>query len=661
MKRLATLLLATVTCLAQSTVAPTPDAVGSPRGEDWSGYNIVNSFETGYRFHTVGGSLDQYRSTVNYSNGVRLLASFLSINSKDGHGHFFDDLVLTTRGLGNDPYENATLRIAKNGLYRYDLIWRLNDYHNPGLRTGDQAGQHLLDTQYTTSDQDFTLFPDSNVKFFLGYTRGNQNGPALSTIQLFDSRGNEFPLFENVRRVRNEYRIGNELRLFGYRFTWMHGWEDFKEDSGYASGPNAGNDPASTSTLASFHRSEPYHGTSPYWRGALFTEREHFSANARATYTSGQRDFVLDETSSGTNRFGIDTARQVVTAGKAQRPVFAGNLTLSYFPFPNLSATNQTTLNNVRIDGNSVYLQFDNATQAANFAAFEFLGIRTFANQTTLDFRLTHWLSFFGGYQYSDRQIRSQEFSKSQGGAFNALSQQTNILHEGQFGLRLTPAKPLSILLEGELGHASQPLSPIAERNYHTLSARLRYKLKTFSLTAVAGENYNTNSVTLSSFASHARNYSADAAWTPRTWFALDAGYTKLHLDTAGGIAYFANGQPLTGQQSLYESNLHVADVTARFDWKGRADFMAGYSHTQDTGDGRSSAVDASAGPVLGAFRAAQTFPLSYRSPMARLSIQITQKIRWNLGYQYYGYNERFLNGGDYRAHTGYSSVLWSF
>ena len=24
------------------------------------------------------------------------------------------------------------LRIQKNGLYRYDMSWRLNDYYNPG-------------------------------------------------------------------------------------------------------------------------------------------------------------------------------------------------------------------------------------------------------------------------------------------------------------------------------------------------------------------------------------------------------------------------------------------------------------------------------------------------------------------------------------------------
>src|SRR5690348_2562165 len=156
--------------LGQPTVAPTSEPVGSNRGDNWSDYNIVDSFETGYRFRTFGGSFDQYRSTVNYGDGVRLFSSFLTVNSKDGHGKYFDEISLTTQGLGNDPYESATLRIQKNGLYRYDMVWRLNDYYNPGLRTGGAAGFHLLDTEYTTQDHDFTLFLQSNVTFFLGYS-----------------------------------------------------------------------------------------------------------------------------------------------------------------------------------------------------------------------------------------------------------------------------------------------------------------------------------------------------------------------------------------------------------------------------------------------------------------------------------------------------------
>ena len=41
--------------------------------------------------------------------------------------------MLSTSGLGNDPYQNASLRVQKNGLYRYDMLWREDDYYNPGL------------------------------------------------------------------------------------------------------------------------------------------------------------------------------------------------------------------------------------------------------------------------------------------------------------------------------------------------------------------------------------------------------------------------------------------------------------------------------------------------------------------------------------------------
>jgi hypothetical protein len=647
-------------CFAQQTVAPTDEPVGPARGDNVSDYNIVDSFETGYRFRTFGGSFDQYRSTVNYGDGIRLLASFLTINSKDGHGAFFDEIVLTTQGLGNDPYESAALRIQKNRLYRYDLTWRLNDYYNPGLRTDGQQGQHLLDTEYTTQDNDLTLFPQSNVKFFLGYSRSNQEGPALSSVQLFSSQGNEFPLFENVHRVQNEYRVGNEIRFYGIRFTWTRGWQDFKEDSSYLSGVNLGNNIGNPTTLTSFQRTEPIHGTSPYWRGALFAERKRFAVSGRLNYTAGQRAFALDETAVGTVAFGLTSAQQVLTEGNAQRPVVSGNLTLSFFPSSKLTIVNQSTVNDIRIDGNSVYAIFNNATQTLSYLAFEFLGIRTIANETTLNFRLNRWLGLYGGYQYSDRQIRSNEASTFEGNVFTSPSQQTNLLHEGQFGIRLKPVKPLSILLDGSVGRANRPLTPIADRNYQVLGARVQYKVKTLLFTGSTRENYNTNSVLLSSYASHSRTHAVNGTWTPRNWFALDAGYSKLHLNTAGGINFFALGQFMTGQ-SIYISNLHVGTLTARFDIKKRADIFVGYSHTQDTGDGRATATGPGIGTTLPAFQAAQTFPLKFLSPMARLSIRINEKIRWNMGYQYYGYNELFLNGEDYRAHTGYTSLLWSF
>ncbi|MBV9743222.1 MAG: hypothetical protein JO099_05615, partial [Acidobacteriia bacterium] len=183
---------------AQQVVAPTPEPVGPARGEDVGGYNVTNSFETGYRFALIGGDLDKYRADMNYGNGVRLLGSSLSVDSKDGHGHYFDKILLNTLGLGNDPYQSASLRVEKNGLYRYDLLWRLDDFFNPGLTIS--AGLHQMDTSRRLQDHDLTLLPQSKVRFHLGYSRDTQTGPALSSVQGFDTSGYAFPVFMDVKR-----------------------------------------------------------------------------------------------------------------------------------------------------------------------------------------------------------------------------------------------------------------------------------------------------------------------------------------------------------------------------------------------------------------------------------------------------------------------------
>jgi hypothetical protein len=648
--------------IAQQTVAPTSDPVGPPRGDSLDGYNIVNSFELGYRFFTPGGNMDTYRSTVNFGNGIRLLGSSLTINSREGHGHFFDELTLTTQGLGNDPYESASLRISKNGLYRYDLLWRENAYFNPGLRTGGQLSQHLLDTTYTTQDQDFTLFPQSKFKFFLGYSRSNQEGPALSTVQLFDDRGNEFPLFENVRRVTNEYRVGSELAFFGIRLNWMRGWQDFKEDTPFSSGPQAGNNPNSNTTLTSFQRAEPTHGTSPYWRVGLFADKRRFSVNGRFTYTAGRRGFVLNESSFGTGRFGADQSQQVITFGNADRPVASGNLTVSFYPTSKLTIVNTTSAYNTRIDGSSGYLYVNDATLLSVLQYFQFFGIRTVANETDVNYQFSPQVGFYAGYNYTNRLIRSIEELTVSGTPGSVNVNQTNQLHSGTAGIRLRPLKPLTISLGAEVGRADTPLTPVADRNYHVIDGRVQYKVKNLTLSFQTRANYNVNSVSLSTYSSHARNYSANASWMPRDWFSLDAGYSKLHLNTVGGIAYFATGQFVQGEQSYFFSNIHAANLGVRFLMlKKRADLYLGYNHVQDTGDGRSNPLGPGIGSVLPAFQAAQTLPLTYQSPLARVSVRITERLRWNVGYQYYGYREQFYPGMDFRAHTGYSSVLWSF
>jgi hypothetical protein len=663
-------LLISAVALAQPPIAPTTgDSVGDPRGDNRGEYNIMNSFELGYRYATTGGDFDMYRATVNYTDGIRLLSSSLSVQSRDGHGRWFDSLVLTTQGLGNDPYESAVLRIEKNGIYQYDLTWRLNDYYNPALTIAN--GEHFQNTQRIWQDHDFTLFPSGKFRLFLGYSRNQDSGPALSTIQLFDFRGDVFPLFADVRQQQNEYRVGGEANFAGFRLNVLHGWEDFKEDTPtqllYSTEPGD----LGLNTLTAYRSSQPYHGTSPYWRVGLFREgKKLWAFNGRFTYVAGQRDFIDNEVSGGTFNSGSPAMRQVLVFGNARRPAVTGNANVSVFPASFLTITNQTSVYNIRTIGNAYYSEVDNGVAITPFVPFTLLGIRTFANSTDAEVRVRKVFAVHAGYQYSDRRIEVVDGSQPAGQPAptppaNSPIAQFNHLQDGILGFRFRPVSGLTILADGEIGRTDQPYTPISDKNYTAFRGRVEYKRKTYRLDAFAKTDYNTNSTSLTAFASRSRNVGADASWTPNAWFAIDASFAKLHLNTLGGMNFFELRQ-LVQYNSLYISNIYSANLGARFAVGHRADLYVGYSHSQDVGDGRATPDGIPAGSlapvsIFDPFIAVQTFPLKFQSPEARVSVRINRQLRWNLGYQYYGYNEQFSNTQDFHAHTGYSSVLWSF
>ncbi|HXB68147.1 MAG TPA: hypothetical protein VNY05_07880 [Candidatus Acidoferrales bacterium] len=675
---------------AQQVAAPTPEQVGPARGENTGDYNITQSFEIGYRWSLVGGDLGEYRSDVNYRNGLRLLGSSFTINSKDGHGHYFDSIVLNTMGLGNDPYQSASLRIEKNNLYRYDMLWRLNDYYNPGLTVA--GGLHLMDNIRRMQDHDFTLLPQSHVRFRVGYSRDTQTGPALSTAIEFDNNGSGVPVFSDVRRQWNEYRLGADADFAGFKFTVLRRWDFFKDDTPSSSlGTVAGGtlnplgalsavSAADGTALQAFQRSEPVHGRAPGWLGNLFTNRKGWALNARINYTSGRNDFAMNESSAGISRLGSAASRQIAVLGNAERPMLAGDLNISLFPTKNLTVVNNTSVSSLRIIGPSSYSEFNTGTDLGTSVFFRYLSDRLVTNSTTANYRVTDWIGFFAGYAYTDRLVRTlEDFSiPSFSVSGTSLYQTANHLNTGRLGIRIKPVKPLTITVNGEVGRANNPLTPISDRNYHTLGGRVDYRAKKLQLATSYGQVYNVgapSSVTTSS--SHSRNYTASASLAPNNWFALDASYMKLHLDTVTGLQFFAGGTRSVLQNtysSFYISNIHAVNVGARFAIAKRADVYVGYTITKDTGDGRATAVPTGVSdPIQAQLSSVQTFPLTYQSPLLRVSYRISSKVRWNAAWQFYSYGEQFHLFGpagfrpgaaynqNFDAHTGYTSILWAF
>lgn len=661
MRRLAIFALFALSLKAQEPIAPTPDRVGNPvRGEDRGNYNVVQSWELGYRFSEVGGNEGEYRSDVNYGNGIRLLGSSLTINSKNGHGTYFDEIVLTTQGLGNDPYESATLRAQKNKIYRYDMTWRQSDYFNPGLVVAN--GSHFLDTKYHWQDHDLTLFPQGKYRIYLGYSRTTQDGPALSTQLLFDSRGDAVPLFSNLRQEFNSYKLGGEIEFHNWHLNVLRRWEFYKEDTPFTA-PDV---TTGATTITSFTKAQPYHGSTPGWLVNLLTNRRWFAFNERFTYANGNRNFIQNELAQGLDRFGSAQDRQVVVAGDASRPVITGNASISIFPTSKLTIVNNSSISNVRISGSNTFEQIDFATLSVETLNFQYLGVRLFKNSTDARYQFTRKFSAYAGYNYSNRLIDSTSGLTDPTTPFVFTTyKQTNSLNAAVAGFNWNPIGPLRIHAEGEIGRNDNPFTIVSEKNYHAISAKVQYRLKNLQLSADYRENYNNNSITLTSYSSHARSYSANASWTPRPWLSFDASYSKLHLDTLGGLAFFAGSPRSTEQtaESIYISNIHAATLMARFAIAKRADLFIGYSINRDTGDGR-SASSTPTDPTAALLYSVQTFPLTFQSPSARLSYKLYEKVRLNFGYQYYGYKEQFglfAINENYRANTGFTSILWTF
>jgi hypothetical protein len=674
-RQLTTLILiataAAVTLPAQEVLAPTPEQVGSTRGENVGDYNITDSFEFGYRFATVFGNDGLYRSDIDYGNGLRLLGSTLTIDSKDGHGRLFDELLLTTIGLGRDPYESVVLRIRKNRLYRYDMNWRENQFFDPGVVIS--GGEHLMNTTRLLQDHDLTLLPDNRVVTFdLGYSRNTLTGPALTSAQEFDTSSVAFPAFSNIRQQYNDFRAGATLHLAGFTFIVRRTWEFFKQDTVDSLTTLEGSiEPNDPSVLQTFSRTQPFHGSNGAWLGTLFTSRKHWAVNARANYATGKGDFALNEMAAGTDRFGAAANREILVNGDAQRPTLSSDFNLSIFPTENFIIVNHTAVSNIRIDGNSFYSEYDFATNTLTMLDFDFLGVRTVSNATDLRYNPRKWFGVYAGYTFSDRQIRVEEAFNLPGvpnGSGSNLYLQDSTLSAVSGGLRVQPLKPWTVNLEGEVGHASGALTPVSDRNYHTLGGRTQYRTKLLQLGATYREQYNENApLSFTTYSSRSRQAGASASWAFKRWLSLDTSYTKLHLDTVGGLHFFAglvSPQLQTGYDSIFISNIHAANLGARFSIGRRADLFVGYTITKDTGDGRSTAAPSGATGTAALLDSVQTFPLTYESPMARVSFRLTPKLRWNAAWQYYGYNEQFQLFSyyeNYHAHTGFSSLQWSF
>ena len=192
------------------------------KGIDSGNYNIRQSIEAGYRANWVNGNQDTYNTFVHLGEGVRLLDYSLEMRSLDHNGLFFDSLSFSNFGYGGDPVDVTRLRVQKNKIYDFRLQFRrdrnfwdwslLANPLNPVASTVVNPipfSPHTLDLVRRMQDYDLTLFPQSRLRFRLGYSRNVDEGPSFTTLD----GGTEPLLNQNYRVTTNQYHVGVDYRV----------------------------------------------------------------------------------------------------------------------------------------------------------------------------------------------------------------------------------------------------------------------------------------------------------------------------------------------------------------------------------------------------------------------------------------------------------------
>ncbi|MEK6283439.1 MAG: hypothetical protein AABN95_24055 [Acidobacteriota bacterium] len=722
------LVLTSVTPAQQPTPSPasptpkqSPEAKASSSavevGEDAGDYTIVSSIELGYRGLRVVGDLNKYQSDLNYKAGPRLFDSSFLMKSRDGKGGLFDTLLVTSSGWGADPQGQMRLSVEKPKWYRFDASYRrfkyfrfLNTFANPNWVFSPASfsrppnpltGEHGTNTQMKLGDFDLTLLPkDERIRFNIGYSPERYNGPAFTSYR---GGGNEFNVLSQLKSRANDFRLGADGKIGPIGFSFLQGFRFFRDDSSIHLGPTPGiNLNPAAASLTSLNRDEPVRGEVNYTRFSAHTLiARKLDITARIVHSNATTSFVFAETFTGRNwnpritGFPPGTATpntlnlgQYNITGNTRRPTTLGDIGLTLLATDKLRISNTFRVEDFEIDGFALFSDFFSLTRGTgstlrtdtvsinNLDAHRITRYRKYQNTFEGDYQFNPRFSIHLGYRYGSRRIEEifEGFNLGSNGSVTpppvrSSSSEVEQNHTQAFfgGFKARPVKNWTIYFDGERGTADNVFTRIGNYDYTNIRAKSRYapnKQLSFHLAVITKNNSNPSEiagVSLGDFGvdTKSRIFTSSIDWAPTSDVSVSTGYNYHWVNSDAALEYFFNSvRHLLGRSQYYvRNNFFYIDLVARL--HPRVTLYGSYRINKDHGQGsRLADPTGTPGTLL------SSYPMSFQSPEARLAIKINRRLDWNLGYQYYNYNESVLVGPrpqNYHAHLPYTSLRFYF
>lgn len=658
---LLTLVLAEGGVKAQRTKpSPTPTPTPTNGDEiDWGGYTVTSNLEVGVRGLSVKGDDNKYRSDLNYSAGVRLFDSSLLLRAKEGQGKYFDNFMINTTGFGGDPNGYVRINAEKAGWYRFDGSARRFTYNN-FIRT-IALGQHAWDTRHRFSDFDLTLLPENErIRFNLGYSRDAEDGAAATT---YDYSRNEFPILEHYRTQANNFRLGADAKWWVFDLSFLQGFRYSRDDTTYfIASPQPGNN-VSRTALTTLGRDLPTRGRVAFTRFSAHTLiRKRLDFTGRFIYTSSTTHFNFIENLRGSdftgNRVNLD---QFTGSGDAKRPNGMGDVGVTWLATKKLRVSDTFRVNSFRITGgdllNELLLRSRSngaplpPSSVASFG-YRITRYRQYSNLVEADYQFSKNYSAHVGYRYTNRHIELNGIDQNLAqplGAIGLPDVFDNHTNGVIAGFKARPVPVWTVYFDFEKGTADNVFTRLA--NYDVTNFRARTRLaatKSFSLNAsvVTKNNSNpsfTEDLRLTPTAplqnltvdTKTRIFSSSVDWTPNGRYSFSAGYTRTNVTSNSGVLLFVNNAEQVGSSQYFmKDNFFFLSVFAQP--VPRLSFYAGYRINKDPGQG--NLVAATTNTII------SSVPINFQNPEARVAFKISRRVEWNVGYQYYAYNERFLS-----------------
>ena len=708
------LLLMLVSVQAQQPAAsPSPQANGSrpddpvEAGENAGDYTVVSSIEFGYRGIRVDGDQNKFRSDLNYKAGPRVFDSSFLLKSQDGKANFVDNLLVTSTGWGADPQGNLRISAENTKWYRFDGTYRrfkyfrfLDTFANPNwvfspaqfsVAPKSSTGEHGYNTHITIGDFDLSLLPKNrNIRFNIGFSPERYHGPAFTS---YHSGGNEFNLLSQLRSRSNDFRVGADGRLGPINFSFLQGFRRFRDDSTIDIGVNPGiNVNPATANLTTFHRNEPARGHVNYTRLSLQTlVAKRLDITGRIIYSKATQNFDFVEAFTGRNwnpritgfppsppgaTPNILNLGQYTLSGNAERPNTLGDIGLTYQATDKLRISNTFRAESFEIDGFALFSDFFSLTRGTRTDTVGFSGdnvdtltkYRKFQNTIEGDYQFNNRYSVHLGYRYARRRIERE----TDGFALNSnaptpLPDDNEVEHNNTHvvigGFKARPVKDWTLYLDAEHGTADNVFTRIGNYNFTNVRAKSKYRVNrnvSFNLAYITRNNSNPSEiagVSLEDFgvSIKSRLFSSSVDWVPTSRISINAGYNYHWINSNSVIDYFFNNirHPLGHSLYYMRDNFFFIDTVVQP--ARRVTLYASYRVNKDNGQGNRLA-DPTGNPGF----LIASYPMSFQSPEARLAIKLHQRLDWNIGYQYYNYNESSLVGPrpqNYHAHLPYTSL----